>query len=89
MDTASSTPSADVSSTSSSHSASADASSSVIIPAVTTGGKSAEKGSWGGLIGIIIIVGLILTAALYSWGERIDEPVPVDEGTSVDVDANI
>ncbi len=86
MDTASSTPSADVSSSSN---ASPDTSSTVIIPPVVTGGKTTEKGSWGGLIGIIIIVGLILTAALYSWGERIDEPVPVDEGTSVDVDANI
>ncbi|MES2994522.1 MAG: hypothetical protein V4681_00600 [Patescibacteria group bacterium] len=84
MDTASSTPSADVSSTPSPDTSS----TTVIIPPVVTGGKSTEKGSWGGLIGIVMIVGLILTAALYSWGERM-EPAPAGEGTSVDIDANI
>lgn len=33
--------------------------------------------NWGGLIGIIIIVSLIITAALYSWGERLATEPPV------------
>ena len=31
----------------------------------------AAKSSWGGVIAILLIVGLIVTAAFYSWGERL------------------
>jgi uncharacterized membrane protein (DUF485 family) len=31
----------------------------------------ARKKSWGGLIGILLIVAAIIVGALYSWGERI------------------
>lgn len=42
---------------------------------------SASKGSWGGLIGIILIVLLIIMAAFYSWGERLETQTPPEADT--------
>ncbi|MEK7510643.1 MAG: hypothetical protein AAB582_00190 [Patescibacteria group bacterium] len=42
----------------------------------------AAKGGWGGVIGIILIVGLIVTAAFYSWGERLATQTATPEVTA-------
>ncbi len=34
---------------------------------------SAKQQSWGALISIVVIVGMIITGAFYAWGERIAE----------------
>jgi hypothetical protein len=39
------------------------------IPPIAT--PQPTKGSWGSLLGIILIVFLITLAAFYSWGERL------------------
>lgn len=44
----------------------------VVVESVATPSPSARKeGGWGGLIGIILIVFVIIVAAFYSWGERL------------------
>ena len=69
MDTASSTPTTDAPVTIS------DAPAPVVVQTSTP-----SKAGWGGLIGIILIVGLIITAAFYSWGERLaSQPAVVEK----------
>ncbi|HEX5774452.1 MAG TPA: hypothetical protein VFY28_00605 [Candidatus Paceibacterota bacterium] len=40
-------------------------------PAPAAPAAPPRKKSWGGLIGILLIVAAIVLGALYSWGERI------------------
>lgn len=40
------------------------------------------KGAWGGIIGIFLIVVLIITAAFYSWGERLATQTPIESMTA-------
>ncbi len=42
-------------------------------PDVSAKLPSAKQQSWGALISIVVIVGMIITGAFYAWGERIAE----------------
>lgn len=45
----------------------------------------AGKGSWGGLISIVLIVFIITVAAFYSWGERLaTQSAPMTEAETVE-----
>ncbi len=60
-------------------SATSAATEPVVAPIAPAPASPARPHSWGGLIGIVIIVSLIITAAFYSWGERLAaQPVPVE-----------
>ncbi len=44
-----------------------------ITPDVSVQMPSARQQSWGALISIVVIVGMIIIGAFYAWGERIAE----------------
>jgi len=37
----------------------------------STSSKPARNASWGGVVGILLIVAVIILGAFYTWGERI------------------
>lgn len=54
-----------------------------------------EKASYGAVIALVIILGIIVVGALYLWGERLEteSPAPaagtVEEGAELDAGVNV
>lgn len=42
-----------------------------------------EKGSVGGLLGIIIFIGIVIVGAFYAWGARIAHEPPPQKDTAI------
>jgi len=54
-----------------------------VVPAPLPGVPSAKQQSWGVVISIVVIVGMIVVGAFYAWGKRIAEERVLDTQTGL------